>query len=96
MIQCTQDNDDVLLAVKVVPNASRDKIAGELEGMLKVTVSAAAERGAANKAVCKLIAKALGLRSQQVTVETGRSSPRKTLRLEGQTIATLEKVLRAL
>ncbi len=81
MIQMTRDGSDVLLPVKVVPKASRDRIVGELDGALKVTVAAAPEKGAANRAVCRLIAKALGLRVQQVTVETGHGSPRKTLRL---------------
>ena len=81
MIQMTRDGPDVLLPVKVVPKASRDRIVGELDGALKVAVAAPPEKGAANRAVCRLIAKALGLRVQQVSVETGHGSPRKTLRL---------------
>ena len=81
MIQLRQQGSDVLIPVKVVPNASRDRIAGELDGALKVNVSAAPERGAANKAVCKLIAQTLGLRPRQVAVEAGPTSPRKTLRI---------------
>lgn len=75
----------MLLPVKVVPKSSRDRIVGELDGALKITVSAAPDRGAANAAVCKLIAKALGLRTQQVAVESGHASPRKTLRISGTT-----------
>lgn len=74
-----------MLAVKVVPKASRDRIVGELDGTLKISVSAAPERGAANAAVCKLIARALGLRVAQVRVEAGLTSPRKTLRIGGAT-----------
>ena len=69
MITLSQQGQDVLLPVKVVPKASRDKIVGELDGALKSTVAAAPEKGAANTAVCKLIAKALGLRTAQVTVD---------------------------
>lgn len=81
MIQVTQQDTDVLLDVKVVPKSSRDRIVGEFDGMLKVTVSAAPERGAANQAVCRLLAETLGLRRQQVSVDTGHASPRKTIRI---------------
>src|SRR5947207_8641105 len=50
------------LHVKVVPGASRDRIAGKLGDALKVQVSAAAERGKANAAVIAVIAATLGLR----------------------------------
>ena len=71
----------MLIAVKVVPNASRDKIVGELDGALKVSVTAAPERGSANKAVCKLLAGTLKVRTQQVTVDAGQTSPRKARRI---------------
>ncbi|NLX15096.1 MAG: DUF167 domain-containing protein [Phycisphaerales bacterium] len=85
MLNITSQGGDVLLPVKVVPNASRDRIVGELDGSLKVSVAVPPERGAANSAVCKLIARALGLRVAQVRVETGATSPRKTLRIFGTT-----------
>jgi len=93
MIQLTLDGDDVLMLVKVVPKSSRDRIVGELDGALKVAVSAAPEKGAANKAVCKLIAKAMGLRNSQVQVDTGHASPRKTLRITGTSIEHVRDIL---
>jgi len=92
MITLQQQGLDVLLPVKVVPKASRDRIIGELDGQLKVGVSAAPEKGAANQAGCKLIAKALGLRVQQVRVEAGHTSPRKTLRITGATIQQVQAI----
>jgi uncharacterized protein len=83
MIQLIEEKDDVLLPVKVVPKSSRDKITGELDGSLKVNISAAPEKGAANKALCKFLAKQLGVKAKQVSVDTGQSSPRKTLRING-------------
>ncbi len=92
MIALTRQGDDVLLPVKVVPGASRDRIAGELDGALKVCVAAAPERGAANKAVCSLIAKTLGLRPQKITVDAGHASPRKTLRIHGVTLDDVRRL----
>jgi hypothetical protein len=93
VIQLTTDNDDVLLPVKVVPNASRDRIAGELDGALKINVSAAPERGAANKAVCKLLARTLGLRANRVTIDAGPTTARKTIRISGVTAEAVRAAL---
>lgn len=90
MIEIQTRGADVLVPVKVVPKASRDRIVGELAGALKVSVSAPPERGAANAAVCKLIAKALGVRTQQVTVESGHGSPRKTLRIADVSVEAVQ------
>lgn len=73
----------VRVRVKVVPNASRSRVAGRLGGRLKLTVAAPAESGKANAAVCALLASALGVRKQDVTVEAGHTRPEKTLRVAG-------------
>ncbi len=77
----------VLIDLKVVPGARRDAIAGVLDmpggGRLKVRVSAPPEGGRANKAVCRLIAGALGVRAAAVGVVAGASSPEKTVRAVG-------------
>jgi hypothetical protein len=81
MVDISQQGTDTLISVKIVPNASRDRIAGELGEALKITVSAAPERGAANKAVCRLLARNLDIRPQQITVDTGATSAQKTIRI---------------
>lgn len=72
------------LDVKVVPGARRDEIAGPLGDRLKIRVSAPPEGGRANKAVCALVARALGIRASEVTVVAGHGSPEKTLRIAGR------------
>jgi uncharacterized protein (TIGR00251 family) len=72
--------------VKAVPRSSRDQIAGVLGDRLKVRVSAPAEDGRANKAVCATIAKALGIKARQVTIESGHTSPEKIVRIEGVSV----------
>lgn len=79
----TPHTDAVELKIKVVPNASRDRMAGMLGDRLKVSVSAAPEQGKANDAVCRLIEKKMKLAKRSVTVASGQTSPMKTLRLEG-------------
>ena len=75
----------VAITVKVVPGASRDRIAGPLGDALKIQVAAPPERGKANAAVEKLLANALGVSAKNVTVVKGLTSPRKTVHVHGVT-----------
>jgi uncharacterized protein (TIGR00251 family) len=67
------------LRVKVVPGSSRDEIVGWLGDALKIKVMAPPEKGKANDAVVKLLAAALGLTNDAVTVMSGHSSPSKVI-----------------
>lgn len=76
-----------LLHIKAVPGARRDEIAGPLGARLKVRISAPPEDGRANKAICSLIADALGVRAAAVTLARGQTNPEKTLRIAGVSAA---------
>jgi uncharacterized protein len=74
-----------LIAVKVVPRAAKNEILGWLEGVLKIRIQAPPEDGRANRALEELLAEALGLKKNAVTVATGRSSARKRVEVVGLT-----------
>jgi uncharacterized protein len=74
-----------VIAVKVVPRAAKDEIVGWLEGALKVRVQAPPEEGRANRALEQLLAEALCLKKNAVTVEAGRASARKRVAIAGLT-----------
>ncbi len=83
-IPAVRDADGgAVLAVKVVPGASRDRIAGVLGGALKVAVAAPPEKGKANAAVAKLLAKALGVGRRDVLLHAGATNPRKEFLVAG-------------
>ena len=92
-LQIEQDGADVLLWIKAVPGASRDQIAGVIGDRLKVRISAPPEDGKANKAICKLLAKALGVRNAQVSIESGQTNPEKIIRIAGVTTNDLRRRL---
>ena len=71
------------LRVKVVPGSSRTALVGVLGDRLKVAVAAPPEGGRANKAVCALLADALGLPRSAVAVAAGAAQPHKTVSLRG-------------
>ena len=83
----------MLLAVKAVPGASRDQIAGALGERLKVRVAAPPEGGKANRAICALVAGALGVSPRAVTLESGAGGAEKVLRIRGVGVETVQAAL---
>lgn len=71
------------LQIKAVPGARRDEIAGWLGDRLKIRVSAPPEGGKANKAICAVLAEALGVRPRDVEITAGHTSPEKTADVAG-------------
>ena len=84
------------LEVKVSPKASRNAITGFLGEALKVSVTAAPERGKANEAVEALLAGALDLPRGSVRVVAGHASRNKRLEIAGLAEAALRERLRTI
>ncbi len=82
--------DAVKLQVKVVPGASRNRVAGRYGDGVKVQVSAAPEKGKANEAVVEVLAEWLGVKASQVAIVAGHGQPRKTVMVQGITAQTLK------
>lgn len=80
------------LRVRVTPRAGRNEITGEREGVLLARVTAPPEGGKANAAVCRLIAKALGVAPSRVSILRGAGSREKVLRIEGAEPARLRRL----
>ncbi len=81
----------MLIWVRVEPRSSRDAIEGvDAQGELRVRVTAPPADGAANKAVVRLLAKALGVPKGAVTLVSGASSRHKRLRIDGRDAASVE------
>jgi len=83
----------VLLRLRVQPKAARAELKPHTDGRIKASVTDAPENGAANKAVCTLMARRLGLPKRAVTVAHGEKSRDKTLRLEGAEAAAVRALL---
>ena len=86
----------VNLSVTVIPHSSTDEVAGRSDDGIALRVTAAAEEGAANKAVIQLIADALGLKPYQVTLTKGHYQTRKGVSITGMDQETLDSKLEAL
>ena len=81
------------ITIKVRPGASHPGVGGEHDGALVVRVSARAAGGQATAAALAAIASAFGVRSQAVTLVTGKASRTKILDMAGADPAVLDRLL---
>ncbi len=79
-----------LLALKAMPNAPRNAVAGWLGDALKVKVHAPALEGRANDELCDFLAAQLALPRRAVTVAQGGKSRQKLVRITGLTLAEVK------
>lgn len=71
------------ITVAVSPGAKRTELVGRHGDGWKARVDAPPEGGRANAALADLLAAALGVRRDQVTVVAGRASRRKIVEIAG-------------
>jgi len=84
-LDITNCDGGVIVAVKVVPGASRTAIAGQLDGMLKIKVSAPPEKGKANQCLIEFLARRLRVKKNAVSILTGKTNPAKRVQISGVT-----------
>ena len=89
--------DGIDLYVRLTPKAAFDRIDGveataDEQSHLKARVRAVPENGAANAALERMVAKALGVPGSAVSVVSGGTSRLKTLRIAGDATALARSV----
>ncbi|RWB18614.1 MAG: DUF167 domain-containing protein [Mesorhizobium sp.] len=89
--------DGIDLYVRLTPKAALDRIEGvetaaDGRSHLKARVRAVPENGAANAALERMVAKALGVPGSAVSVIAGGTSRLKTMRILGDTAALVKSV----
>lgn len=89
--------DGLDLFVRLTPKASVDRLEGvevtaDGRSHLKARVRAVPEKGAANAALERLVARALGLPASSVSVSAGATSRLKVLHVGGDPVALAEAV----
>ncbi len=85
---CFQKNaEGIRLFIKLTPKASLDEVQSVEEAadgpVLKAKVRAIPDKGKANKALIKLIAKWLGVAKSDISLKSGSKSRLKTLAIMG-------------
>ncbi|PDQ18876.1 hypothetical protein CN311_22445 [Mesorhizobium sanjuanii] len=90
-------NDGVDLFVRLTPKAAMDRLEGietasDGRSHIKARVRAVPENGAANQALERLVAKALGVPASAVSVVAGGTARLKTLRISGDPAALARSI----
>jgi uncharacterized protein (TIGR00251 family) len=71
------------IEVRLQPRASRDELIGFRDGVLRARVCAAPVDGEANSALCRLIARRVGVALSSVEVIGGQRARNKIVRVAG-------------
>lgn len=93
MLDIKDDGQGVSIRVKVQPRASKNQVAGFMEGAVKLRLTAPPVDGAANKACCEFLAGLLGVAKSRVEITQGQTGRNKTIRIEGISAAAVLKKL---
>ncbi len=78
-LELTETAEGTRLRLRVKPGGRRNAVVGPHGGALKLTVTAAPERGKANHAVIELLARALSVPPSSIEIVSGETSPNKTV-----------------
>ena len=89
-LKIEQIGADAVFNVKIVASSSKTAIAGCLDGMLKIKVSAPPKKGKANQAIIKFLAGKMGVKKRQITIATGLRSTIKQIHIRNVTIREVE------
>ncbi len=93
MISIKDSSSGATFAVRVQPRASRDALAGEFDGALKIALTAPPVEGKANEACIEFLAKALKVPRSSVTIAAGETSRNKVIRVSGLSAAQVRERL---
>ncbi|HZU96607.1 MAG TPA: DUF167 domain-containing protein [Planctomycetota bacterium] len=91
-ISVREDSGAVFIKVAARPG-TRDAVLGAHGDALKLGVSAAPDKGKANKALAELLAEVLGTKKSAVSLVSGETSREKVFRIEGIGAATARAAL---
>ena len=71
------------LRVRLTPRGGRDAVTGLRDGVVQARVAAPPADGKANAALCRLLAKTLGVAPSRVSIVRGHTAREKTVRVDG-------------
>jgi uncharacterized protein (TIGR00251 family) len=83
MLETQEKDGGVIFSVRVQPRASKDEVAGEMGGALKVRLRAPAVEDRANEALVEYLAQLLKRPRSAVRILSGERSRKKRIEISG-------------
>jgi uncharacterized protein (TIGR00251 family) len=93
VLEIQERNGAVVFQVRVRPRASKDEVAGEIDGALKVRLQAPAVEGRANEALIEFLAQLLKTPKAAVRILSGDRSRTKRIEIRGVTGQQIQALL---
>jgi len=84
----------VKLVIHVHPKAARNSVVRYDGGVWHIKIAAPPIEGKANKELVEYLSKLLDIGTSRITIEKGLAGHRKTVRIEGSTLSSIEDILR--
>lgn len=81
------------IKVRVVPGSSREMLAGIHDDALKIKLTTAPEKGKANKALTRLLARSFGVPAASILLVSGANSRDKMVRISGIDRLQMKQIL---
>lgn len=95
MIPIHESAEGISFTIKVYPRAKKNAITGELDGVLKVSLTAPPADGKANEACVAFFAKLLKVPRSSVSIANGQKGRRKVIRIAGLAVSETAKTIHA-
>ena len=92
MIEYSEKDGALTFKVQVVPRASRNEIAGEQNGALRVRIAAPPVDGAANEELVRTLALVFGVPRKAVEIISGHTARTKRVRVVGVPARVLNEI----
>ena len=95
MVDLRQRGDVVTFSVRVVPRASRNKIAGIHDGAVRIRLTTPPVEGAANEALVVFLSSVLHVAKRDIELVSGQTARNKVVSVSGLSPEEIEARLRS-
>ena len=95
MVDLRQRGEAVAFGVRVVPRASRNKIAGIQDGAVRIRLTAPPVEGAANEVLVAFLSSVLRVAKRDIELVSGQTSRNKVVSVSGLSPEEIEARLRS-
>jgi uncharacterized protein (TIGR00251 family) len=85
--------NQIRISVRVIPNAPRNQVASQSDGVWKIKVAAPPQKGKANQELLEFLARKLALKRSCVLLEKGQTARHKIVALTGISQREVERLL---
>jgi uncharacterized protein len=86
MIQLKIHPSGAIVPIRAQAGARKNGVVGEHNGMLRIAVTAAPEKGKANKAIIAVLADVLNVSKSSIELVAGETSPQKQFLIVGANV----------